>query len=61
MRLTERDMNRNSGYFIERSFVSAGNECLYAEPVSRSLSVSRLLVVVISIGLIIGLVLLGSG
>jgi len=54
-------MNRNSGYLIERSFVPAGNECLSGELVSRSFSVSRLLVVVISIGLIIGLVLLGSG
>ena len=54
-------MSENNRYFIERSFVPAGGECLSGEPVSRSLSVARLLVVVISIGLIIGLVLLGSG
>ena len=53
-------MSRNSRYFIKRSFMPAGGY-LSAEPVSRTLSASRLLVVIIIIGLIIGLVLLGSG
>ena len=47
--------------FIERSFMPAEGECLSVDAASRSLFVARLLVVVISIGLIIGLVLLGSG
>ena len=39
----------------------AGSESLSTKPVSRSLVVARLLVVIIIVGLIIGLVLLGSG
>ena len=54
-------MNQNSRYFIERSFMPAGSESLSTEPVSRSLVAARLLVVIIIVGLIIGLVLLGSG
>jgi hypothetical protein len=54
-------MNQNSRYFIERSFRPAGSESLSVEPVSRSLVAVRLLVVIIIVGLIIGLVLLGSG
>ena len=54
-------MSQNSRYFIERSFMPAGEECLSAEPMSRSLIAARLLVVIVIIGLIIGLVLLGSG
>ena len=45
-------------YFTERSFTPAG---LSSDSVSRSFSAARLLVVIIIIGLIIGLVLLGSG
>ena len=54
-------MSQNSRYFMERSFTPAGGEIIPVTPVSRSLTVARLLVVVIIIGLIIGLVLLGSG
>ena len=54
-------MSQNTRYFIERSFTAAGGGSRSADSVSRSLSVGRLLVVVIIIGLIIGLVLLGSG
>ena len=54
-------MSQNSRFFIERSFTPAGGESPSAEPVSRSLGTARLLVVIIIIGLIIGLVLLGSG
>jgi hypothetical protein len=54
-------MSQNSRYFIERSFRPAGSESVSAEPESRSLVADRLLVVIIIIGLIIGLVLLGSG
>ena len=54
-------MSQNTRYFVERSFMPAGGECLSGVPASLSLSVARLLVVVITIGLIIGLVLLGSG
>ena len=53
-------MSQNSRYFIERSFRPAG-ESLSVEPVSRSLVAVRLLVVIIIVGIIIGLVLLGSG
>ena len=54
-------MIQNSRYFIERSFKPAGGESPSAEPMSRSLVAGRLLVVIIIVGLIIGLVLLGSG
>ena len=51
-------MNQNYRYFTERSFIPAESESL---SVSRSLAAIRLLVVIIIVGLIIGLVLLGSG
>jgi hypothetical protein len=54
-------MSQNPRYCIERSFTPAGGECLSAERVSGTLSAARLPVVIIIIGLIIGLVLLGSG
>jgi hypothetical protein len=54
-------MTQNSRYFIERSFRPAGSELLSLDAVSRSLVAARLLVVIIIVGLIIGLVLLGSG